>query len=61
MFSSSEGVFIENISDKNEMLEQIPLDRLSQDNQLVGYKHEGFWQCIDTPRDLEYVEKNFKD
>ena len=53
--------FFDYISNKNEMLEQIPLDRLSQDNQLVGYKHEGFWQCIDTPRDLEYVEKNFKD
>ncbi len=48
------------ISNKNEMLEQIPLDKLSQDNQLVGYKHEGFWQCIDTPRDLEYVEQNLK-
>jgi glucose-1-phosphate cytidylyltransferase len=52
--------FFNYISDKNEMLEQIPLDRLSQDNQLVGYKHEGFWQCIDTPRDLEYVENNLK-
>ena len=53
--------FFDYISNKNEMLEQIPLDRLSQDNQLVGYKHEGFWQCTDIPRDLEYVEKNFKD
>lgn len=53
--------FFDYISDKNEMLEQNPLDKLSQDNQLVGYKHEGFWQCIDTPRDLEYVEHNLKD
>ena len=48
--------FFEYISDKNEMLEEIPLNNLSRDNQLVGYKHDGFWQCIDTPRDLEYVE-----
>ena len=53
--------FFDYISDKNEMLEQNPLDKLSRDNQLVGYKHEGFWQCIDTPRDLEYVEYNLKD
>lgn len=53
--------FFNYISDKNEMLEQIPLNKLSEDNQLVGYRHNGFWQCIDTPRDLEYVEKNFKD
>ena len=50
--------FFKYISDKNEMLEEIPLNNLSRDNQLVGYKHDGFWQCIDTPRDLEYVEKN---
>ena len=48
------------ISNKNEMFEQTPLDKLSQDKELVGYKHEGFWQCIDTPRDLEYVEQNLK-
>ena len=53
--------FFDYISDKNEMLEEIPLNKLSEDNQLVGYKHNGFWQCIDTPRDLEYVEKHFKD
>jgi glucose-1-phosphate cytidylyltransferase len=53
--------FFDYISDKNEMLEQIPLNKLSEDNQLAGYKHNGFWQCIDTPRDLEYVEQNIND
>ncbi len=47
------------ISEKNEMLEQFPLNKLSEENQLVGYKHEGIWNCIDTPRDLEYAEKIF--
>lgn len=47
------------ISEKNEMLEQLPLNKLSEENQLVGYKHEGNWNCIDTPRDLEYAEKIF--
>ena len=49
------------ISNKNEMLEYNPLNMLSKNNQLVGFKHEGFWQCIDTPRDIEQVEKNIKD
>jgi glucose-1-phosphate cytidylyltransferase len=53
--------FFDYISNKNEMLEEIPLNNLSKDNQLVGYKHDGFWQCIDTPRDLEYVEQHLKD
>ncbi len=53
--------FFNYVSEKNEMLEEIPLNKLSKDNQLVGYKHDGFWQCIDTPRDLDFFEKNFKD
>ena len=53
--------FFDYVTDKNQMLEEIPLNKLSQDNQLVGYKHDGFWQCIDTPRDLEYVVQMFKN
>lgn len=53
--------FFDYISEKNEMLEEVPLNKLSEDNQLVGFKHDGFWQCIDTPRDLDYVEKIVKD
>ena len=49
------------ISNKDEMLEHNPLNTLSKNNQLVGFKHEGFWQCIDTPRDLEQVEQILKD
>ena len=49
------------ISEKNEMLEEGPLNNLSKNNQLMGYKHEGFWQCIDTPRDLEIAEKNLQN
>ena len=53
--------FFDYISDENEMLEQIPLSKLADDNQLAGFKHNSFWQCIDTPRDLEYVEQIIKD
>ena len=28
-----------------------PLENLAVDGQLVGYRHEGFWQCMDTLRD----------
>jgi glucose-1-phosphate cytidylyltransferase len=38
-------------------LEMEPLHALAQDGQLSAYKHEGFWQCVDTYRELEYVEK----
>ena len=23
--------------------------------QIIGFKHLGFWQCMDTPRDKEYL------
>lgn len=38
------------------MLEQGPLQRCASDDNLTAYKHEGFWQCMDTPRDLEYLQ-----
>ena len=33
------------------VLEAEPLERLAKDGQLMAYKHNGFWQCMDTLRD----------
>lgn len=33
------------------------LDRLAQDGQLMAYRHEGYWQCMDTARDLRLLEE----
>jgi len=41
---------------EDEMLEQGPLHRCVADGQLSVYAHEGFWQCMDTPRDWQYLE-----
>lgn len=38
------------------IFEREPLERLSADCQLVAYKHEGFWQCMDTLRDVRLLE-----
>jgi len=32
------------------------LPRLASDRQLAAYRHEGFWQCMDTPRDKRLLE-----
>jgi len=37
------------------MWEQSPMENLAVDGQLNGYRHEGFWQCVDTARDLKYL------
>ncbi len=36
--------------------EQEPLERLAVDGQLVAYRHEGFWQGMDTLRDVRLLE-----
>lgn len=40
--------------------EKEPLQRISKFNQLFAYKHKGFWQCMDTLRDKEILEKELK-
>ena len=37
-------------------LEGQVLENLAQQNNLVAYRHYGFWQCMDTLRDLKYLE-----
>lgn len=37
------------------ILEAEPLQNLALDGQLMVYKHEGFWQCMDTHRDLQLL------
>lgn len=38
------------------MWEHAPMERLAAQGQLYAYQHEGFWQCMDTVRDLKYLE-----
>ena len=37
--------------------EREPLERLARDGQLMAYKHESFWQCMDTLRDKKLLEE----
>jgi glucose-1-phosphate cytidylyltransferase len=36
--------------------EREPLERLAQDGQLMAYKHDSFWQCMDTLRDKRFLD-----
>ncbi len=45
------------IKDDHSSLEADALERLAADRQLAAYKHEGFWQCMDTLRDKRYLEQ----
>ena len=39
------------------VFEKEPLNRLVSQNQLVAYTHRGYWQCMDTLREKQQLEK----
>ena len=41
-------------------LERDPLQKISKKGELYAFKHYGFWQCMDTLRDREIMEKELK-
>lgn len=42
-------------------LERIPMKLLTSRGQLAVYRHKGFWQCMDTYRDNQMLEKMWKE
>ena len=48
------------LKNDNTYLERDPFEKLSKIGQLYVFKHEGFWQCMDTMRDKEILEKSIK-
>lgn len=44
------------LDDDSSVLEADALEALARDGQLMAYKHEGFWQCVDTVRELKTLE-----
>jgi len=39
------------------MLERAPLEQAALDGELMMYRHAGFWQCMDTMRDWEHLNR----
>lgn len=42
------------------VFERQPLERLAKEGQLMSYTHKGFWQCMDTKREKDELEKMWK-
>ena len=47
--------------DKQCILERAPLENLAKANELCVYDHQGFWQCMDTYRDFEYLNTLWRE
>lgn len=39
------------------VFEKGPMEKLAQEGQLVAYRHDGYWQCMDTKREKDKLEE----
>lgn len=59
-FVLERGVF-DYLDGDETIFEREPLERLAKDGQLAAYQHHGFWQCVDTTRDLRFLEELWRN
>jgi len=55
-----EPEFLKYIKNDSTYLEREPLEILTKKKQLSAFRHEGFWQCMDTKRDKDRLEEIFR-
>lgn len=58
-FFVCEPKVLELIESDDTIFERAPLEKLASAGELMAYKHEGFWQCMDTLRDKIYLEERW--
>ena len=56
-FFVMEPEFLKLIKNDNTYLEREPLEAATKKEQLIAFRHEGFWQCMDTKRDMDRLNK----
>ena len=56
-FFVMEPGFLNLIKNDQTFLEKEPLEKVSSQSELVAFKHKGFWQCMDSKRDKDKLEK----
>lgn len=49
------------IESDETIFEREPLERLAEEEQLMAFRHESFWQCMDTLRDLRLLERLWEE
>ena len=47
----------EYLEDDSTIFERAPLEKLASDGELMSYRHEGFWQCMDSLNEKRMLEK----
>ena len=59
-FFVMEPEFLKFIKNDNTYLEREPLENMTKKKQLIAFRHKGFWQCMDTKRDKDNLEKTLR-
>jgi glucose-1-phosphate cytidylyltransferase len=55
-----EPEFFDLIQGDDTVLEKEPLEIAAESGELMAYQHDGFWQCMDTKRDMSLLERLWK-
>ena len=45
------------IDNDQTVFEREPLEKLAEEGELMSYMHHGFWQCMDTKREKDMLER----
>jgi len=56
-FFVMEPKFFKFIENDSTFLEREPLEKVTKKKQLMAFRHEGFWQCMDTKRDKDILSE----
>lgn len=51
-----EPAVLDYIEGDETMFEHAPMERLAKDGQLMAYRHDSFWQCMDTLREKHLLQ-----
>ena len=60
-FFVMEPDFLKYIKSSDTVLEREPLEQAAKDGQLMAYRHEGFWKCMDMKKDVQDLNKMWDD
>ena len=54
-FMVCESNLMDYIDNDKISLEKEPMEKLAKKGELMGYYHDGFWQCMDTQREMKLL------
>lgn len=60
-FFVCEPSIIDYISDDTTIFEREPMQKIAKNGQMKAFKHEGFWQCMDTIRDKTKLQEMWEN